>query len=84
MKVMLFPVWNVNCGWIERKIEFASETEERREMSNNTTNVSEKGEFVAETLRKLNLKLNAVKEASTKLLPFTTNEFTDMFTSIWE
>lgn len=45
---------------------------------------SEKGEFVADTLRKLNLKLNAVKEASTKLLPFTTNEYTEMFTSIWE
>lgn len=45
---------------------------------------SEKGLFIADTLRKLNLKLHAVKEASTKLLPYTSDENMDLFIKIWE
>jgi len=45
---------------------------------------SEKAEVVAETLRGLNLKLTAVKEASTKLLPYTSEENAEMFVRVWE
>lgn len=45
---------------------------------------TEKAEVIAETLRGLNLKLTAVKEASTKLLPYTSEENAEMFVRVWE
>lgn len=45
---------------------------------------TEKSEFIAQTLRGLNLKLVAVKEASTKLLTYTSEDNSALFIRVWE